>query len=347
MNIKKISIGLLFLILALIVVPGSMATPGKTVACTTSSCHATPALGGTLSITNIVAPATVAPSQVFNVDVTWTGGDSSGTTTVKWLTASANNNQFIFNPIQTNNLLSAGTTSFAVTAPATSGPYTIGVWTTSGPNTMVTDYKEVVITVSQPIVVPVLTTIAVSPSSANLFVGAIQKFTAAPKDQNGDPIDVAITWTSSNTTVGNVDASGNFTASAPGTTTIKAANGTVNGTAAVTVTVSKPVKYYFVTFIVTDNVTGKPIKDAKVSIDGVKKETNRSGMVVFKKVSPGNHSYKIKAKHYGKIKGSIEVDANMTISVKLTPKKEKHDEKHEEKDHNELHDKEKEPVKKH
>jgi hypothetical protein len=95
-----------------------------------------------------------------------------------------------------------------------------------------------------------------------------------------------------------------------------------------------------VTFIVTDNVTGKPIKDAKVSIDGVKKETNRSGIVVFKKVSPGNHNYSIKAEHYKKGNGSIEVNANMTISVKLVPIKEKHDEKHKEKDENEHHNKE-------
>jgi uncharacterized protein YjdB len=328
MNIKKISIGLLFLILALVFVPGSMATPSKITACT--NCHD---LGLSLGITNIaIATTTVAPSQVFNVDVTWTGGDSLGSTTVKWLTISANNNQFSFNPVQRDGGASAGTASFAVTAPATPGTYTIGVYTTSGPNTMMTDYKEVVITVSKPVVVSVLTSITVSPATANIIVGATRAFTATPKDQNGNTIAATLTWTSSNTTVGNVDATGKFTAATAGTATIKAANGSVNGTATVTVTSSTRSKYYIVTFIVTDSVTGKPIKDAKVSIDGANKETDRSGIVVFKHVSSGKQTYKINAEHYTNIKGSIEVGSNLTISVKLVPIKEKDDKKHDEKD---------------
>jgi len=112
----------LFLILALVVVPETSATPGKTSACT--GCHSF----GSLSITNIaIASTTVTPSQVFNVGVTWTGGDSSGSTTVKWLTISANNNQFGFNPVQRDGGASAGTASFAVTAPATPGTYTSGL----------------------------------------------------------------------------------------------------------------------------------------------------------------------------------------------------------------------------
>gem|GEM_PF-1580388 len=210
-----------------------------------------------------------------------------------------------------------------------------GTTTVQAANGTVNGTAAVTVTVSAP--APVLTTITVSPATANLVVGANQTFMASPKDQNGNPIDAAITWTSSNTTVGNVDTNGNFTATAAGTTTIQAANGTVNGTAAVTVTVSTPVKYYIVTFIVTDNVTGKPIKDAKISMDRVKRETNRSGIANFKKVSSGSHSYKIQAEHYEMIKGSIEVGANMTVSVKLTPKKDK--------EHG--HDKDKEQEKKH
>jgi hypothetical protein len=230
---NKIQIGLLSLLLvALLFAPGTTATPSKTSACT--GCHG---LGLSLSITNIAASSTtVAPSQVFNVDVTWTGGDSSGSTTVKWLTISANNNQFSFNPVQRDGGASAGTASFAVTAPATPGTYKIGVYATTGPNAMETDYKEVIMTVSPPVVIPVLKTITVTPATASVLVGATQAFVATPKDQNGNPIAATITWTSSNSTVGTINAAGTFTALAAGTTTVKAANGTVNGTATITVT---------------------------------------------------------------------------------------------------------------
>ena len=55
-------------------------------------------------------------------------------------------------------------------------------------------------------------------------------------DQFNNKVSAIVTWTSSNETVGTIDASGKFRALAAGTTTIKAANGTVNGTASVTVT---------------------------------------------------------------------------------------------------------------
>ena len=95
--------------------------------------------------------------------------------------------------------------------------------------------------------VPLISTIEVTPSTATLKVGDTPIFTATAKDQFGGPMaGINITWTSSNETVGNVspaysitDANGNatttFTASTLGTTTIKAENGTVNGTATVTV----------------------------------------------------------------------------------------------------------------
>ncbi|VVB87949.1 Bacterial Ig-like domain (group 2) [uncultured archaeon] len=90
------------------------------------------------------------------------------------------------------------------------------------------------ITVTTP--APVLTTITVTPATATLVQGNTQGFTASPKDQYGNPIAAAITWTSSNVTVGTIDASGNFNALAAGSTTITAANGTVSGSASVTVT---------------------------------------------------------------------------------------------------------------
>ncbi|CAD6492116.1 MAG: Cohesin domain protein [Candidatus Argoarchaeum ethanivorans] len=89
---------------------------------------------------------------------------------------------------------------------------------------------------------PILTTIAVTPSTATLNVGTTQVFTATAKDQYGNTMSgIVFTWTSSNGTVGTIDTNGLFTATITlGTTTIKAANGTVNGTATVTVTEETP-----------------------------------------------------------------------------------------------------------
>ena len=82
---------------------------------------------------------------------------------------------------------------------------------------------------------PVLTTIDVTPSTTTLNIDDTQEFNATAKDQDGNVMpDVVITWTSSNETVGTIDA-GLFTADVVGTTTVTAANETVNGTANVTV----------------------------------------------------------------------------------------------------------------
>ena len=94
---------------------------------------------------------------------------------------------------------------------------------------------------------PTLTSITVSPLTKTLYIGDTQLFTATAKDQNGNPMaGIIIAWTSSDTSVGTVshtsattDSNGKatttFTAKAVGTTTITATNGTVSGTAEVTV----------------------------------------------------------------------------------------------------------------
>lgn len=79
--------------------------------------------------------------------------------------------------------------------------------------------------------------ITVSPSNASIVVGNSQTFTAITKDQLGNPINAIVTWSSSNTSVGTFDPStGVFTAKATGTTTVTAINGSISGSASVTVT---------------------------------------------------------------------------------------------------------------
>ncbi len=103
-----------------------------------------------------------------------------------------------------------------------------------------------------PIVTPVLTTITVSPSTAMLNVTETQLFTATALDQNNTPMSgINISWTISNSTVGSVtplfavtgmdgNASTTFTASAAGTTTVTAINGTVSASSDVTVAAVTP-----------------------------------------------------------------------------------------------------------
>ena len=88
---------------------------------------------------------------------------------------------------------------------------------------------------------PVLTTIMVEPETATLNVSETQQFTATAKDQLGNERSgIAFEWSSSNEAVGTIDANGLFTALADGDTRVKAENGTVNGTAEVTVTSGAP-----------------------------------------------------------------------------------------------------------
>ena len=80
-----------------------------------------------------------------------------------------------------------------------------------------------------------LTTITVSPATANIKVNQTQQFTAATLDQNGDPIEAEVTW-STDATAGSIDAEGLFTAGAtPEECTVTATSGEVEGEASVTV----------------------------------------------------------------------------------------------------------------
>jgi PKD repeat protein len=82
-----------------------------------------------------------------------------------------------------------------------------------------------------------LSTIDVSPGTADLTVGGTQQFTATGKDALGTPMGgLSFTWSSSNETVGTVNANGLFAAVGAGSTTVTATNGSVSGTASVSVT---------------------------------------------------------------------------------------------------------------
>ena len=80
-------------------------------------------------------------------------------------------------------------------------------------------------------------TVTVTPATASIIVGGTQQFAAQAYDASGNPVTTTFTWTSSNTAVASVSASGLATGLSAGSATITAtaANG-VNGSAALTVT---------------------------------------------------------------------------------------------------------------
>ncbi|HOI14477.1 MAG TPA: PGF-pre-PGF domain-containing protein, partial [Methanoculleus sp.] len=119
---------------------------------------------------------------------------------------------------------------------ADAGNYTVNLTVTNGGGSD-SAVKTGYIVVTEPYT-PQPASIVVTPPTAELLVGATQAFAAAVYDTDGGVIDdVTVTWTSSNETVGTVDAEiGLFTARKVGTSTVTAACGNVTGTAVVTVT---------------------------------------------------------------------------------------------------------------
>src|SRR5207237_10046740 len=65
--------------------------------------------------------------------------------------------------------------------------------------------------------------VGVSPATANLATGQTVQLAATPQDASGNPLTGrAVTWTSNNGSVGNVNGSGLVTALAAGSATITA-----------------------------------------------------------------------------------------------------------------------------
>jgi hypothetical protein len=82
----------------------------------------------------------------------------------------------------------------------------------------------------------VVTTVTVAPSGFQLALAATQQLSATVKDQNGKVITgTGITWSSDDTTIATVSATGLVTAKAYGSTVIVAHAGSVTGSANVTV----------------------------------------------------------------------------------------------------------------
>jgi hypothetical protein len=127
------------------------------------------------------------------------------------------------------------TTSAIVGTPAAPGTYSV----TAVSGSVASNTLSIVLAVQG------LTSITVSPSSANLTIGQTQTFVATGFDQSGNPTTISpeVVWSSS-TSAGTINATtGVFTANNAGTSVITAqngTNGTVSGTATVTVSTAAP-----------------------------------------------------------------------------------------------------------
>ncbi len=99
--------------------------------------------------------------------------------------------------------------------------------------------STVTIPASGPPPSPLLTTIKLLPSLANLTVGSTHGYyidlNATSFDQFSAPFAATISYNSSNVSVATVDVNGNVTAVAPGNATITAFNGNVSGSSNITV----------------------------------------------------------------------------------------------------------------
>jgi uncharacterized protein YjdB len=83
---------------------------------------------------------------------------------------------------------------------------------------------------------PAVASVSVSPATASLLVGATVQLSATTRDANNNVLTGrAVTWSSSNTGISTVSASGLVTAVAAGTATITATSETKTGTSAITV----------------------------------------------------------------------------------------------------------------
>ena len=103
--------------------------------------------------------------------------------------------------------------------------------------------------------VPVLHTITISPATISIIANNATIFTATTLDQFNQPITTTVTWTSSNPAIGTIDQNGVFTAISPGTATITASSGTVNGVAIANVTPAAPVEIPVLTTITISPAT--------------------------------------------------------------------------------------------
>ena len=176
----------------------------------------------------IAVPASATPAPVVGTlaNVSVLGNDAAGASTLTYTWSATGPAPVTFSPNGTN----AARNATAVFAAA--GPYTLTATVTDQAGLSV--QSAVAVTVNQ-----TLTKIKITPATASLAPGKSQQFTATGTDQFGGAMGVTPIWTVSGG--GTMTSSGFFTAAiAGGPYAAKAADGSIIGTASVTVTSAAP-----------------------------------------------------------------------------------------------------------
>ena len=187
----------------------------------------------TLTVTNLVSVAPVSTVAVSLASSTITPGQTTQATAT---TRDSSNN------VLTGRVITWSSGNTAVSTVSASGLVTA---VTAGA-TAITALSETkagnsTITVSAPAPVPVAS-VSVSPATPSIQVGSTAQLSAITRDANNNVLTGrVITWSSGNTAVSTVSASGLVTAVSAGSATITALSETRAGTSAITVTAVAPV----------------------------------------------------------------------------------------------------------
>jgi len=173
------------------------ANPGLTMEC--QLCHTQ---AGALSVSTDLTSRTVAPGDIFDVNISWTGGGGERTE-INWPDFQDNN---LFSPsprVPYSSGAASGSTSSTLNAPMTAGTYTVRVYAAQKNPVLETDYKDMNITVA-PLTVHSITSSAgangsITPSgTVTVNSGDSQTFTtqetARPSPSLPTPATMSMTY---------------------------------------------------------------------------------------------------------------------------------------------------------
>lgn len=146
------------------------------------------------------------------------------------------------------NVLSGRTNVWASTNTAVASVSSSGVVTAVAAGTVTITATDSTVTGSATVTVsapqapaPTVAVVTVTPSSSSVAVGVTEQLKATDYDPAGNALSGQTnTWKSSNAAVATVSSSGVVTGTAAGTVTISATDGTVSGSAAVTISAPPP-----------------------------------------------------------------------------------------------------------
>jgi hypothetical protein len=182
----------------------------------------------------VAVPASASPTAVTgtSVNLSVLGADDGGESNLSYTwTAIGNSPTGVSFSANGTNAAKNSTAKFT-----SAGTYTFRVTIKDSSN--LTTTSTVTVTVKQ-----TLTTIILSPTTASLYTNSTQHFTATAKDQFGKTMATQPTfkWSLASGGVGSISTSGVYsTGATAGKATVRATNGSITGTSAVTVTA--PVK---------------------------------------------------------------------------------------------------------